>query len=303
MKKILIAGGTGLIGTHLSRLLKNNGYEVTHLSRRANLTAEFPTYAWQPETGVFDKKAFEGADAVINLAGTGIVDKRWSKKRKRDIIDSRTSGNALIANYLRSEKHTIQTYISASAIGFYGNRGDDLMDETAAAGTGFLAESTIAWEKSIAEVAATHVRTVALRIGIVLSPEGGALEKMLIPFRFRLGVYFGNGRQWTSWIHQTDLCNLFIYALENPTMHGTFNAVAPTPLSNFDLTKAIAIAKGGGYLILPAPAFALRLGMGEMADAVLSSTRVSAQKIINQGFTFSFPEALGALKDLFLRKK
>jgi uncharacterized protein len=302
MKKILIAGGTGLIGSHLSRLLKNNGYEVAHLSRHANPTAEFPTFAWQPETGVFDKKAFEGADAVINLAGAGIADKRWSKTRKREIIESRTSSNALIANYLRSEKHTIQTYISASAIGFYGNRRDELLDETAAAGTGFLAESTSAWEKSIAEVAATNVRTVVFRIGVVLAPEGGALQKMLIPFIFRLGVYFGNGRQWTSWIHRTDLCNLFIYALENAPMKGTFNAVAPTPLSNFDLTKAIAIAKGGGYLIMPTPAFVLRLAMGEMADVVLSSTRVSAQKIINQGFTFSFPEAVGALKDLFLRK-
>jgi uncharacterized protein len=299
MKKILIAGGTGLIGTHLSRLLKNRDYEVTHLSRRANPTAEFPTFAWQPETGSFDPKAFEKVDAIINLAGAGIADKLWSKKRKREIIDSRTSTNALIAKYLRSEKHSIQTYISASAIGFYDNRGDEMMDETSAVGTGFLAESTDAWEKAIAEVAATNVRTVALRIGVVLSPEGGALQKMLIPFMFRLGVYFGNGRQWTSWIHRVDLCNIFLWALENPTIQGTFNAVAPGPLSNFDFTKAISTAKGGGYLLLPAPAFALRLGMGEMADVVLGSTRVSSQKIENQGFRFRFPEALGALKDLF----
>jgi uncharacterized protein len=299
MKKILIAGGTGLIGTHLSRLLKNRDYEVTHLSRRANPTAEFPTFAWQPETGSFDPKAFEKVDAIINLAGAGIADKLWSKKRKREIIDSRTSTNALIAKYLRSEKHSIQTYISASAIGFYDNRGDEMMDETSAVGTGFLAESTDAWEKAIAEVAATNVRTVALRIGVVLSPEGGALQKMLIPFMFRLGVYFGNGRQWTSWIHRVDLCNIFLWALENPTIQGTFNAVAPGPLSNFDFTKAISTAKGGGYLLLPAPAFALRLGMGEMADVVLGSTRVSSQKIENQGFRFRFPEALGALRDLF----
>jgi uncharacterized protein len=298
MKKILIAGGTGLIGTHLSQLLKSKGYAVSHLSRRANPNAEFPTYAWQPENGTFDKKAFDEADAIINLAGAGIADKLWSKKRKHEIIDSRTWGNALIAQYLRNEKHHVKTYISASAIGFYADRGDELMTETSSAGTGFLAESTVAWENAIAEVATTNVRTVALRTGVVLSPEGGALQKMLIPFWFRLAVYFGNGRQWVSWIHRMDLCNLFLWALENPSAHGTYNAVAPTPLSNLDLTKAISTAKGGFYLLLPTPAFALRLGMGEMADVVLGSTRVSSQKVQNQGFVFKFSDALTALKDL-----
>jgi uncharacterized protein len=298
MKNILIAGGTGLIGTHLSQLLKSKGYAVSHLSRRANPNAEFPTYAWQPEKGIFDKKAFDEADAIINLAGAGIADKLWSEKRKREIIDSRTSGNALIAQYLRSEKYRVRTYISASAIGFYADRGDELMTEASSAGTGFLAESTVAWEDAIAEVAATNVRTVALRIGVVLSPEGGALQKMLISFWFRLGVYFGNGQQWTSWIHRQDLCNLFLWALENPSAHGTYNAVAPTPLSNFDLTKAISTAKGGFYLLLPTPAFVLRLAMGEMADVVLGSARVSSQKVENQGFVFKFSNALTALKDL-----
>lgn len=302
MKKILIAGGTGLVGTHLSHLLKNRGYVVAHLSRRAQPNAEFPTYAWQPETGSFDQKAFDEADVLINLAGAGIADKSWSKKRKNEIIESRTSGNALIAKYLRSNKHKIQTYISASAVGFYGHRGDDMMTETAVAGTGFLAESTVAWEQSIAEVAATDVRTVALRIGVVLTPEGGALQKMLLPFMAHVGTYFGDGRQWVSWIHRDDLCRIFLWAVENPQAHGTFNAVAPNPLSSYDLTAAISTAKGGGYLLLPAPSFALRLGMGEMADVVLGSTRVSSQKIENQGFTFQFPEAVGALKDLFLEE-
>jgi uncharacterized protein len=299
MKKILIAGGTGLIGKHLSQLLKNNGYEVTHLSRRANPNAEFPTYAWQPEAGTFDKKAFDEADAIINLAGAGIADKLWSKERKKEIIESRTSGNALIANYLRSNNHSIQTYISASAIGFYADRGDELMTETATVGKGFLAESTAAWEQAIQEVAATNVRTVALRIGVVLSPEGGALQKMLLSFMFRLGVYFGNGQQWTSWIHRADLCNIFLWALQNQDIKGIYNAVAPTPISNYDLTKAISVAKGGGYLMLPTPSFALRLGMGEMADVVLGSTKVSSQKIENQGFIFRFPKVAEALKDLF----
>ncbi|MDZ7881094.1 MAG: TIGR01777 family oxidoreductase [Saprospiraceae bacterium] len=298
MKNILIAGGTGLIGTHLSQLLKSKGHTVAHLSRRANPSAEFPTYAWQPEKGIFDKKAFDEADAIINLAGASIADKLWSKKRKQEIIFSRTAGNTLIAQYLRSNSHHVKTYISASAIGFYDDRGDDMMTETSSVGTGFLAESTMAWENAIAEVAATGVRTVALRIGVVLSPEGGALQKMLIPFWFRLGVYFGNGQQWVSWIHRMDLCNLFVWALENQNAQGTFNAVAPTPLSNLNLTKAISMARGGFYLSVPAPSFILRLVMGEMADVVLGSTRVSCRKLENQGFVFQFPNALEALKDL-----
>ena len=172
------------------------------------------------------------------------------------------------------------------------------MSENSPAGKGFLAESTIAWEDAIAEIATTNVRTVALRIGVVLTPEGGALQKMLLPFMVRTGTYFGNGEQWTSWIHRDDLCNIFLWTLENVKIQGTFNAVAPHPLSSYDLTKAISTAKGSGYLLVSAPAFALRLGMGEMADVVLGSTRVSSQKIESQGFVFRFPEAVEALKNL-----
>ena len=298
MKRILIAGGTGLIGQRLSILLRQRGYEVIHLSRKENKTAAFPTYAWQPEKGTIDLNALDKTDAIINLAGAGIADKRWSKDRKREIIESRTEGNSLINTYLRTTKNNIQTYLSASAIGFYADRGNELMTETAPVGTGFLAESTLAWEKAIDNIAHTNVRTVVLRIGIVLTPQGGALEKMLIPFKFRTALYFGNGQQWVSWIHIDDLCNLFIWALENPDIHGTFNAVSPHPLSNFDLTAAISTAKGGHYLTVPAPSFALRLAMGEMADMILGSTKVSSQKVENHGFKFEFSDIHAALKNL-----
>lgn len=298
MKNILIAGGTGLIGTKLSRLLRGQGYHVTHLSRKADLNTEFPTYAWRPEKGIYDKKAFDGADAIINLAGAGIVDKRWSDERKRIIIESRTSGNLLIDNYLRTVNHSIKAYISASAIGFYADRGNAWMTEEDEAGTGFLAESTVAWENAIDEVRKTGVRTVALRIGIVLSTEGGALAEMLKPFMARLAVYFGNGKQYISWIHIEDMCRLFQFALENEAMNGIFNAVAPNPETNYDFTKALSKAKGGGYLLQSAPTFTLRLAMGEMAATVLGSTRVSSQKVEKQGFSFKFPILDTALKDL-----
>lgn len=298
MKNILIAGGTGLIGTQLSQLLRGQGYTVTHLSRRADPQAEFPTFAWQPEKGTYDKKAFENVDAIINLAGAGIVDKRWTDERKRIIIESRTETNSLIAKYLQTEKHNIKAYISASAIGFYADRGATLMTEKDVSGKGFLAQSTVAWENAIAKVRETGVRTVALRIGIVLSTEGGALPEMLKPFHFRLGTYFGDGQQYVSWIHIDDMCRMFLFALENEKMSGVFNAVAPQPLTNYEFTKAMIEAKGGGYMLFPAPAFALRLVMGEMATTVLGSTNVSSQKIENQGFVFNFKDAVSALKDL-----
>jgi uncharacterized protein len=298
MKNILIAGGTGLIGTKLSHLLRGAGYNVTHLSRQADANAEFPTFAWQPEKGIYDPKAFENVDTIINLAGAGIVDKRWTDARKRTIIESRTAGNALIVKFLQKEKHQIQTYISASAIGFYADRGDTLMTETDVAGKGFLAESTVAWENAIDSVRKTGVRTVVLRIGIVLSTEGGALPEMLKPFLARTAVYFGDGEQYISWIHIEDLCRMFQFALEHSDMNGIFNAVAPKPVSNLVFTKALIEAKNGHYLLMPAPSFALRLAMGEMADTVLGSTNVSSQKIEKQGFMFFYSGLNDALKDL-----
>jgi uncharacterized protein len=302
MKNILIAGGTGLVGNRLSQILRGMGYTVFHLSRRENLNAEFPAYAWDVEKQTLDIKAVQKADYIINLAGSGIVEKRWSDARKKDIIDSRVKSALLLKNSLNTTNHRVKAYISASAIGFYGDRADELLLENATKGTGFLTDSTVEWEKAIAEVEKTGFRTVALRIGIVMSTKGGALQKMLISFLFRMGIYFGNGKQWYSWIHIDDLCRIFVWAIENEKAKGTYNAVAPTPLSNFDLTKAISTAKGGAYLMLPAPAFALRLAMGELADAVLFSTKASAQRVENEGFKFQFPEAIAALKDLFQRK-
>jgi uncharacterized protein len=298
MLTVLIAGGTGLVGTRLSEILRGRGYKVIHLSRHQNLEAKFPAYAWNVEKGTIDENALSQADYVINLAGAGIADKRWTVSRKKIIIESRTQSTALLSRFIKEKSLNIKAYLSASAIGFYGNREDDLMTEESPAGNGFLVESTIEWEKYVKSIEALNTRTVVFRIGVVLSTKGGALEKMLISFLFRLGVYFGDGKQWFSWIHIEDICNMFVWAIENEKVEGTFNAVAPNPVTNYDLTKAIADAKGGGYLMLPTPEFALRMGMGEMADVVLSSTRVSAQKIENQGFRFQFREILPALRDL-----
>ena len=302
MKNILIAGGTGLVGIHLSRILKDRGYNVMHLSRKPQSNGEFQAFAWDIDKGMIDEKAFQEADYIINLAGSGIADKRWTEARKKDIIDSRVNSTRLLKKYLTNMPHKVKAYLSASAIGYYGDRKDELLSEESPSGTGFLTESTVAWEDSIQEIAQTGMRTIAVRIGIVLSTEGGALPQMLIPFMFRLGVYFGDGEQWFSWIHIDDLCNIFVWAIEKDKTSGIYNGVAPQPLNNYDLTKAISKAKGGGYLMFPAPAFMLRLFMGEMADVVLNSSRVSSKHLENTGFHFKYPEAVTALKDIFQRK-
>lgn len=303
MQTVVIAGGTGLIGRHLSHLLRGVGFEVLHVSRRANLKAEFPTFAWHPEEGSFDATPFERADFIINLAGAGIADKPWTAARKREIIESRTQSAALIERFLSSRKHRVRAYIAASAIGYYGNRAaDQWLDENASAGKGFLTESTLEWEQATQKIAQLGIRTVAFRIGIVLSTQGGALEKMLISFRFLLGTYFGNGEAVCSWIHLEDMASMFLFAIQNDTLNGIYNATAPNPVTNYALTAAIRGALKRPALLIPAPTFVLRLAMGELADVVLNGNRVSAKKIVLAGFKFKFSTINEALIDVLERK-
>ncbi len=302
MYTILIAGGTGLIGQHLSKMLTDQGHTVHWLSRRADPNAAYKTFVWDVTKGEIDEAALSSADFVLNFAGAGIADKRWTDKRKKLIIDSRVKGNQLLAKVLPQHPN-VKAYISASAIGYYGDRGTELLSELAPSGkSGFLAESVVAWEKSIEEVAATGLRTVAIRIGIVLSAKGGALEKLLLPFNFWLGVYFGNGAQIYSWIHIEDLCRMFILAIENEKMKGVYNGVAPHPVTNKVFTEITAKALDKSALLVPSPAFAMRLAMGEMADVVLTGSKVSSDKIEGDGFSFEHPELKSALQDILKRK-
>jgi hypothetical protein len=301
MKTVLIAGGTGLIGSRLSEILQEKGYQVEHLSRKADPNAEFPAFAWDVEKGTIDEAAVRRADVVINLAGAGIAEGRWTTQRKKIIIESRTESARLLLKTFQKTGKNPDVYLSSAAMGYYGNRGDQLLHETDEPGTGFLAESCVEWEKAIHEVAAAGIRTVALRIGVVLSAKGGALEKMLIPLQFFVATYFGNGRQWYSWIHVDDVCRLFLYAIENEQLQGFYNTVAPNPEPNLNFTKTLANASGKPALVLPVPAFLLRLIFGEMADTILSSTRVSSEKVEEAGFAFQFPQLKEAFKEILKR--
>ncbi len=300
---ILIAGGTGLIGSRLSELLAEQGFQVHHLSRRPRPDAQWKTWQWNPAKGEIDPQALEAADYVVNLAGAGVADERWTPQRKKLILDSRIQS----AEVLRKAMQQVgiaqfKGYIAASAIGYYGNRGDEWLTEESPPGKGFLPDTCVQWEMATEKVAALGVRTVTIRIGLVLSMKGGALPQLLLPMRFLLGTWFGDGRQWYSWIHIDDICGLFIKGIQQASWEGIYNGVAPHPVRNKSFVIGLREALERPALLLPVPAFALRLALGEMADAVLDSTRVSAQKALDSGYSFQHPELVPAIRDLWTRR-
>lgn len=296
-KTILLAGGTGLIGTRLQTLLRKKGHTVRILTRTPKNQGE---YAWDPLQGKIDDAAVQGVDAVINLAGAGIADGRWTPARKRLLIDSRVESARVLRDALQRNKVTLQAYVSASAQGIYGDTGEELVYEDHAPGkSGFMPECCIAWENAAETVSALGIRTVVLRIGIVLAMEGGALAEVIKPLRLGAGGFFADGKAWWSWIHRDDLCEMFIWALENPKAEGIYHAVAPHPERNLPLVKATAKAMKQPAIFAPAPAFALKLALGEMAAVILNSNRLSAEKVIAAGFHFKFTHLEGALGEIF----
>jgi uncharacterized protein len=301
-ESVLIAGGTGLIGERLAQLLIQEGYKVSLLSRKKHNHGNISVYVWDVERQSIDENAILRADYIINLAGEGIADGRWTEERKKRIIESRTQSAALLLNTCKKLNHFPKAYISAAAIGFYGDRGSEVLDEESERGEGFLAESCLAWENAAQNWIEVGVRTVICRIGIVLSVRGGALAETLKPIKFGLATYFGNGKQYTSWIHLDDLCGIFLRALEDEEMQGIFNAVAPNPVSNKEFTRYLSKAYSTPSLLIPVPSFILQLMLGESAAIVLTGCIVSSAKIEQQGFVFQFPEILPALKDLLYRE-
>jgi uncharacterized protein (TIGR01777 family) len=289
---VLVTGATGLIGTALLPRLATLGARVSRISRGRG------EIHWDPETGVFDARALEGADAVIHLAGES-VSRRWTGERRRRILESRRRGTRLLAEALAGLERPPGVLISASAIGYYGNRGDEEVDESSRAGTGFLAEVAREWEAAVTPAEVRGIRVVRMRTGLVLDPRGGALAKLLTPFRLGLGGPMGNGRQWWSWIAMEDLTGLYLHALARGNVMGALNGVAPHPARNRDFARTL------GRVIrrpsaVPAPAFALRLLLGrEMADAMLlAGARVIPRAALETGYAFRFPELEGALRRL-----
>lgn len=293
MNTVLITGGTGLVGKALGRALLEKGYHVIIVTRDRNrkpATANLSYAAWNVEERTIDKSAIEKADHIIHLAGAGVADKRWTKKRKQEIIDSRVKSSQLIVDSLKAIPNKVKSVVSASAIGWYGAdaaipkifREDDAPDDT------FLGKTCEQWENSIEPVTRSGKRLVKLRIGIVLSKDGGALKEFLKPLKFGVAAILGNGKQVISWIHIDDLVRIFIAAIENETLNGIYNAVAPNPVSNKELTLTLAKSRKRFYIPVHVPSFILKILLGEMSVEVLKSATVSSNKIQQSGFEFRF---------------
>lgn len=297
---VLITGGSGLVGSRLTTMLQEQGYRVTHLSRRAGKKGGVTTYRWDVTAGEMDKEAIRTADYIIHLAGAGIADKRWTAARRQEIMDSRVQSTALLAKALQEEVHHVRSVVSASAIGYYGSRGDEWLSEEATPGNGFMEQVCVAWEASAAPIAALGIPVTTMRIGLVLSPEGGALPKVVLPMRFGLGAWFGAGRQYYSWIHIDDLCHMLLWGMQQ-TKSDVYNAVGPDPVTNKKFTQIVKASLGLIAVLLPAPAIMLRLMLGQMADVVLYSARVSSRKIESMGFQFSYSTLEQAVRQLYGR--
>lgn len=298
--KILITGGSGLVGMRLSEMLIDLGYEVAHLSRNPSKVSNYKTFKWDVNSGYIDDNAVSYADYIINLAGASVADEKWSEDRKKEILKSRIDSINLLHKCLSSTQHHVKGFISASAIGIYGDSGDRLMSEESTYSDDFLAEVCKAWEAAAWQMRDLDLRTVIFRLGIVLSKKGGALPQIAKPIKLLAGAPLGSGKQYMSWVHIDDACRLFIKAIEDTQFEGVYNAVAPHPVTNEEFTKELAEVMHKPLVLPNVPSFALNLMLGEMSEVVLFSQRVSANKVLQTGFTFEYnylPEALESFYD------
>ena len=299
--RILVTGATGLIGRELCQSLLSDGHAVIGLSRSPESARRVPVtelHRWEPMSGPPAAESLAGVDVVIHLAGEPIAARRWSGEQKRRIRDSRVVSTRHLVSGMLAMTTPPAAFLSSSAVGFYGDRGDEVLDEQSPAGVGFMADVCKAWEQEAARAAGSGIRVVMVRTGVVLSREGGILEKMRLPFALGGGGKLGSGRQWFPWIHMADMVDIYRYALGEPTLAGPVNATAPTPVTNAELTRRFAAALHRPAF-LSVPEFGLRLVLGELAGALLMSQRVLPGVLLAAGFRFRFATLEGALADLF----
>jgi len=293
--RILLTGANGFIGSALLPYLQQKGHSVARLVRKSIAPGDI---IWNPEKGQLDAKAVDGLDAVIHLAGANIAGKRWTKSYKREMWDSRIRSTELLVACMSAVATPPGVFICASATGYYGNRGDEVLTEDSLPGTGFLPELCVAWEGSSRSISARGTRVVNLRTGMVLSASGGALKKMLFPFKLGLGGRLGSGNQHWSWIALADYLAIIEFILANPALSGPVNIVAPEPVTNREFTRALAKALRRPS-IFPVPAVVLRAAFGEMAnDLFFASQRVTPRQLTSAGFFFRHPELQPALEAL-----
>lgn len=305
MATVLITGGTGLVGRALTSALLEKGYELVILTRNpdAQPARTGVRYAgWDVDKQVLDPGVLDGVDHIIHLAGAGVADERWTDRRKREILDSRVKSGHLLVRVLRESNHPLKSFVSASAIGWYGPDprvpNPRPFTETDPSAPGFLGETCMLWEKSTEPVTEMGIRRVVLRIGIVLSGEGGAIREFVKTLRYAVAPILGGGRQVISWIHIQDLVSMLLAALDNPGMQGVYNAVSPNPVNNRTLMLSLARQRRKFFIPVPVPAFVLRIMLGAMSEEILKSATVSADKILTTGFRFHHETIDKALKAL-----
>jgi hypothetical protein len=295
--KITISGASGFIGRRLLKLLGAESHTLQVLSRHAgmNMPPNVKVFPWDPARGEAPADSLREVDAIVHLSGEPVA-QRWTEESKRRIYDSRVVGTRNLVQALSKLSQKPATLVCASAIGYYGSRGDEMLPEEAAPGSDFLARLCVDWEKEAVAAEALGLRVVRVRIGVALDPRGGAMKRMLPPFKMGAGGKIGTGKQWMSWIHLDDLAGLFRFALEN-SISGALNGVAPYPVTNADFTRALAAAVHRPAMF-PVPPLALKLMFGEMADVLLASERVQPRRAEAAGYRFRYPQLEPALADL-----
>lgn len=298
-KTILIAGGSGLIGTFLQKNLIGAGHQVRILSRDRLLARNQDVYHWNPRNNEFDPDSLAGVEVVINLVGANVADGRWTESRKKDLWESRIMPSEFLLRQIRSSGRKIECYVGASATGIYGDRGDEILNEESATGDHhFLVDLALAWEKAHQSFTEVASRVISLRIGVVLSEQGGALPKLKFSTIFGIGGYLSSGRQYMPWIHIEDLTRVFEYIIQDRAFRGPVNAAAPHPVTNFDFIRILSKERWGFAWLIPVPEFLLRWVLGEMADVLLYSQRVIPDKLLKLNFTFKYQQLSDALSHL-----
>lgn len=307
MPVVLISGGTGLIGKNLTRHLIAKGFDIIILSRTKNKASSHPRISysfWNVEKNIIDAEVVKKADHIIHLAGAGVMDKKWTSEYKKIILESRTKSAGLLINTLRENEHHVKSFVSASAVGWYGEDTKPLIRkegfiETDLAAKDFLGETCLLWEASTEPASEIGIRLVKLRTGIVLSKDGGAFKEFKNPLHFGVASILGNGKQIISWIHIDDLCRMYCEAIENNYLHGSYNAVAPAPVSQKQLILILANKlRNKFYTSIHVPIFLLKLIFGKRSIEILKSATVNDKKIKSEGFTFLYPTIEAAVDEL-----
>lgn len=295
----MITGGTGLIGSRLIPTLKEKGYEVVLLSRTEQTYMGCKAYEWDLGKGNIDIRAFEGVTSIIHLAGAGIADKRWTESRKKILVDSRVKSAVLLKKYVQAENLNLKSFISASGIGYYGTQTTEhVFTEEDPPADEFVSEICVKWEAA-ADDFKEICQVVKLRTGVVLSKNGGALERLAQPIKLGFGAPVGSGDQYMPCIHIDDLCNMYLHCLENQTLHGVYNAVSGEKSTNRELTRAVASELNKPLWLPNVPGFVMKLAFGEMAQILLGGSHVSAEKIKSTGFDFKYPTIGKALAEIY----